>query len=629
MPDRRHNSGWRGVALVAVTYVYFLIFAQFAFLSRLAELNLAATSLNIIMAAMAAGGILLSLLSPRVPFIASPAHRLRLAFAACAAAALLSVLALSLLAAIAVSFLIGAALGLLTVTLVTHLSAFAGNRNPILKVGLGTGIGYFLCNIPAFFAATPQTQAIVAAALCLIGIGLASKPSAPTPSPIPLQSSPFSFLRALATFAALVWLDSAAFFIIQHTPVLKSGTWLGSAHLWTNGCLHLVAAIGAAWLLQRRPSGFILSAAFVTLGFACVLLRNPTLALPASLFYPIGVTLYSVALVAYPSFLSSATSIRERGIQAGWIYALAGWIGSALGIGMGQNLGHVPTAFVVIAGIIVLLPAFLQLGQTRTREIVALAIVLTVAFVIYPLLPTRSASSELSAIERGRRIYIGEGCIHCHSQYVRPNSPDVLMWGPIQDLHEVHAQQPPLIGNRRQGPDLTQVGARRSPLWLKAHLISPSQVSGGSVMPSFAFLFRGQRGDDLVAYLTSLHSGDAQQQHSQEQLWQPSPAAASLADPAEGQTLYQHQCATCHDANGLTRIQYQSQFTQPPANIFTGPFKFLSSSPSVADRSAQLSRISKFGIPATDMPGHEYLSDRQIASLTLFIMQRSSSAAHN
>jgi cbb3-type cytochrome c oxidase subunit II len=629
MPDRHDNSGWRGVALVAVTYVYFLIFAQFAFLSRLAELHLAATSLKIIMAAMAAGGVLLSLIAPRAPFVASPAHRLRIAFAACAAAALLSVLPLSHLAAVTVSFLIGAALGLLTVTLVTHLRAFAGNRNPILKVGLGTGIGYFLCNVPAFFTATPQTQTIVAAALCLIGIGLASNPSEQTPSPIPPRSSQFSLPRALATFAALVWLDSAAFYIIQHTPALKSGTWLGSAHLWTNACLHLAAAIASAWLLQQRRSGIVLSAAFIALGFACFLLRNPALALPASLFYPIGVALYSVALVAYPSFLSSATSIRERGIQAGWIYALAGWIGSALGIGMGQNLGHVPTAIVVVAGTIVLLPAFLQLCQTRTREVVALAVTLTAAFVIYRLLPTHSASSQLSAVERGRRVYIGEGCIHCHSQYVRPNSPDVLMWGPIEDLREVHAQQPPLIGNRRQGPDLTQVGARRSPLWLKAHLIHPSQVTGGSVMPSFAHLFRDQRGDDLVTYLASLHSGDAQHQRGQEQSWQPSAAAASLADPAEGQILYEHQCATCHDANGLTRIEYQSQFTQSPANIFTGPFKYLPSSPSVADRSAPLSRISKFGIPGTDMPGHEYLSDQQIASLALYLMQRSSTSVHN
>jgi hypothetical protein len=33
----------------------------------------------------------------------------------------------------------------------------------------------------------------------------------------------------------------------------------------------------------------------------------------------------------------------------------------------------------------------------------------------------------------------------------------------------------------------------------------------------------------------------------------------------------------------------------------------------------RLAQIAKFGIPGTDMPGHEYLNDRQIASLALFL----------
>ena len=33
-------------------------------------------------------------------------------------------------------------------------------------------------------------------------------------------------------------------------------------------------------------------------------------------------------------------------------------------------------------------------------------------------------------MERGRHVYIAEGCINCHSQYVRPNTTDVAMWGP-------------------------------------------------------------------------------------------------------------------------------------------------------------------------------------------------------
>ena len=50
------QSGWQGAGLVAITYVYFLIFAQFAFLKRLASLGVADAHLKAVMAAMAIGG---------------------------------------------------------------------------------------------------------------------------------------------------------------------------------------------------------------------------------------------------------------------------------------------------------------------------------------------------------------------------------------------------------------------------------------------------------------------------------------------------------------------------------------------------------------------------------------------
>ncbi len=619
MFDWRGNSGWRGVALVALTYVYFLIFAQFAFLSRLAQLNLTGASQDAILAAMAAGGILLSLVAPRLALIPSPVRRLRLAFLVCAASAIASLLPLQVFSAVAIAFLIGAALGLLTVTLVTHLSAWTGNRSPILKVGLGTGIGYFICNVPWLFAAAPQTQAITAAALSLAGAAIASNPAPESAGRINHAPTRFSFPRALASFTALVWLDSAAFYIIQHAPALKAATWAGSIHLWNNAFIHLGAALVAAWLLQRYQFTVVLSAAVIALGFACILLRDPSLALSASLFYPAGVSLYSVALVAYPSFLTPAATARQRGIQAGWIYAVGGWIGSGLGIGMGRNLGHVPLGFVAIAGIVVLLPAVPQLFARRARELTVLCATLVFAFAIQRILPSDSVPGQSSAIERGRQVYISEGCIHCHSQYVRPGSPDVVMWGPVESLQLVHAQQPPLIGNRRQGPDLAQVGLRRSSLWLKAHLMNPRDLSGDSIMPSFAFLFRDRRGDDLVAYLASLKSGDEQQQRSLQQAWAPTPSAIAHANASEGEHVYRQQCATCHEENGAAR-QLFAQTHQQPANLFAGPYKYRHPSD---DNGLQLSRITKFGIPETEMPGHEYLSDRQIASLTAFLTQSS------
>ncbi|MDR3671198.1 MAG: hypothetical protein P4L36_10150, partial [Holophaga sp.] len=86
-PGERGASGWQGISLVAITYVYFLIFAQFAFLRRLADLGLAGDRLRGVMAAMAAGGIGLSLLAPRLRLWPSPALRLRVGLAASAAAA--------------------------------------------------------------------------------------------------------------------------------------------------------------------------------------------------------------------------------------------------------------------------------------------------------------------------------------------------------------------------------------------------------------------------------------------------------------------------------------------------------------------------------------------------------------
>jgi cbb3-type cytochrome c oxidase subunit II len=614
--------GWRGVALIAITYVYFLIFAQFAFLTRLAELGIVGTSLQIVMTAMAIAGVLASLLATRSVRFTSPVISLRIAFAICGIAAFGSLLPLNLATAAVNAFLIGIGLGLLTVTLVSHLRDWTGTDRGLIKVGIGTGIGYFLCNVPALFTATPAHQAIAAAALCIAGLWLAGG----SPQPAVVKAAPLSenigFIRVLAGFAALVWLDSAAFYIIQHTSVLKAGTWMGTAHLWMNACIHLSAALVAALLLRSRGLAVVLACAFCLLAAACSLLANPGFAPQASLLYPAGVSLYSTALVAYPSFLRGASSAAQRGRQAGLIYAIAGWIGSALGIGMGQNLGHVPLLFVAVAGAVVLAPVLYHLAQQRTREVAALGAFAVIALALARINPTHSAEQPLSALERGRRVYISEGCINCHSQYVRPNTLDVLMWGPVVSLAEVHQQKPPLIGNRRQGPDLTQVGVRRSRLWLKAHLIDPAEVSGRSVMPSFGFLFNDERGDDLVAYLASLHTGDVIAHHVQEQTWKPSPTALMRANAAEGAAIYRTFCSTCHDAGGATRQKWAASFTRVPADLKTGPFRYVRDGDANA-RAQQIAHIAKFGIAGTDMPGHEYLDDEQIASVSLWLANAS------
>lgn len=626
----RIKLGWQGASLVAITYVYFLIFAQFAFLKRLAALEVAGAHLKAVMAAMAVGGILLSLLAPRVRLWPSPGPRLRAGLGASAAAALLSLLPLGFAASIGVAFLIGAGLGLLTVTLVTHLRLWTGNRNPLMPVGLGTGLGYLICNLPPFFTAPAELQAAAAGLMCLAGIGITLLPTDAQSKEADTEPRPgIPFIRVLACFAALVWLDSAAFFIIQNTPALKAGTWQGGLHLWANGLLHLAAALGSAWLLRRRGLSLVLSFAFVALGSACLLLLDPNRTLLASVLYPIGVSLYSVALVAYPSLLAPAASAAERGRRAGWIYAIAGWAGSAMGIGMGQNLGYVPPLFVAAAGAVILLPWLVGLLFKRKREAALTGAMLLAALGLNRLLGAGPALPQPTQIERGRQVYISEGCISCHSQYVRPGSPDVPMWGPAVPLEEVRREQPPLIGNRRQGPDLSAVGGRRSALWLKAHFYDPPEVSGTSIMPAYGFLFRDHRGADLVAYLGSLTSAGAGQHAAQERLWKPNPAALAQADADQGERLFNRHCATCHSADGSTRLAWQDSFKRLPPDLGVGPFFYLPPSGPPAERMARIAEIAKFGVPGTDMPGHEYLSDNELASIALRLSQLSAQPSQN
>jgi len=615
------TSGMSGIALVAITYIYFLIFAQFAFLQRLAEIGISGTRFKIVMSAMAVGGIFFSLLVPRLNICTSPVMRIRVGLGACGTTALLSLLPISLALAVAVALLIGASLGLLTVTLVANLLELMGDRGLLFKIGLGTGVGYFVCNFPLLFRSKPQTQAEIVGVLCLAAICLPVRLiTRTTPAFASTTPTKFSFLRVLASFTALVWLDSAAFYIIQNTPALKAGTWQESAHLWGNAVLHLAAALAGAWWLRKKGVSSVLAGAFVILGSACLLLLSPNSILLASILYPIGVSLYSVALVAYPSLLAPTTSAAERTRQAGWIYAVGGWCGSVLGIGMAQNLGHVPPAFVFVAGAVFLLPYLWPLFAHRKRELSLTAILLLAAFGLdRSLQPINTVAA--SSVERGRQVYISEGCISCHSQYIRPNTADVLMWGPVESMQRLRQQRPPLIGNRRQGPDLSEVGSRRSSSWLKAHFFNPAEVSGASIMPSFGFLFRDQRGADLIAYLQSLQSPEVQQHITEEKHWQPFPLSRQSATTVKGQRLYLRYCATCHDRNGHTRLEWQSNFAQLPADLTNGPFHYLPLSDGEQDRLIRLAQIAKFGIPATDMPGHEYLPDNQLVSISLWIAQ--------
>jgi cytochrome c oxidase cbb3-type subunit 2 len=118
----------------------------------------------------------------------------------------------------------------------------------------------------------------------------------------------------------------------------------------------------------------------------------------------------------------------------------------------------------------------------------------------------QSAGVAVDQVSFGRAVYISEGCIHCHSQFIRPVGQDQTLWGQQTPVERALEQSPVLIGNRRQGPDLANVGLRRVAGWNRLHLIEPSAVVPGSRMPSYRHLFTGNdpRGEALLAYLDSL-----------------------------------------------------------------------------------------------------------------------------
>ena len=95
----------------------------------------------------------------------------------------------------------------------------------------------------------------------------------------------------------------------------------------------------------------------------------------------------------------------------------------------------------------------------------------------------------------GRLLYMGMGCIYCHSQQVRDPGfgKDVERgWGDRRSVPRDYLQQaPPLLGTMRTGPDLAHIAGRQPALtWHHLHLFDARTVSKGSIMPPFRFLYR-------------------------------------------------------------------------------------------------------------------------------------------
>ena len=111
-------------------------------------------------------------------------------------------------------------------------------------------------------------------------------------------------------------------------------------------------------------------------------------------------------------------------------------------------------------------------------------------FLIKSNVPTITSVKPYSPLElHGRDIYIREGCVGCHSQMVRPFRSETERYGEYSKAGEFVYDHPFLWGSKRTGPDLHRVGGKYPNSWHYLHMYEPSNVSEGSIMPAYKWLF--------------------------------------------------------------------------------------------------------------------------------------------
>ncbi|HND88789.1 MAG TPA: cytochrome-c oxidase, cbb3-type subunit II, partial [Saprospiraceae bacterium] len=114
---------------------------------------------------------------------------------------------------------------------------------------------------------------------------------------------------------------------------------------------------------------------------------------------------------------------------------------------------------------------------------------------IVPMVFVESQVPKISTVKpytplelTGRDIYIKEGCVGCHSQLIRPFRDETERYGEYSKSGEYVYDRPFLWGSKRTGPDLMREGGKYPDSWHYNHMMDPTTMSPGSIMPSYAHL---------------------------------------------------------------------------------------------------------------------------------------------
>lgn len=123
-------------------------------------------------------------------------------------------------------------------------------------------------------------------------------------------------------------------------------------------------------------------------------------------------------------------------------------------------------------------------------------------FVLLPRLQVETLNNEAISAQSpyteeelaGRKVYIEQGCVYCHTQQVRDpvaGADRHFGWGRASIPSDYIYDKPHLLGTMRTGPDLSNIGSRQpSRDWQHLHMYDPRILVKWSIMPGFPFLYK-------------------------------------------------------------------------------------------------------------------------------------------
>jgi hypothetical protein len=163
------------------------------------------------------------------------------------------------------------------------------------------------------------------------------------------------------------------------------------------------------------------------------------------------------------------------------------------------------------------------------RSVLVAAVGLFIAVVLVglvgPSIPTENPGARTTDLPhteaglRGRELYLNLGCGACHSQMVRPIVADVGLGAvSLNDSNQV-------LGSRRFGPDLSNIGSRMSGTQIEATILGDAGHPGTSLS--------GDDLDDLVAYLVESVTLEPQAEEPAPEEEAPAEEAPEEEAPAE------------------------------------------------------------------------------------------------